>query len=84
MGHRVHVLEYSCVQRDKMPTRAAGTVLLLVRHGDRYDYGTGAKAWKEIWGSGQGIGAVKEIQPVADLVDRFEREYNAARERLSL
>lgn len=53
----------------------------------KMDFGaaaTGAKAWKEIWGSGQGIGAVKEIQPVADLVDRFEREYNAARERLSL
>jgi nitronate monooxygenase len=53
----------------------------------KMDFGaavTGAKAWKEIWGSGQGIGAVKEIQPVADLVDRLEREYKAARERLAL
>ena len=53
----------------------------------KMDFGaatTGAKAWKEIWGSGQGIGAVKEIQPVADLVGRLEREYKAARARLAL
>ncbi|MGO4441375.1 NAD(P)H-dependent flavin oxidoreductase [Rhizobium sp. RAF56] len=46
--------------------------------------GAGAKAWKDIWGSGQGISAVKAIEPVADLVDRLEREYHAARERLAL
>lgn len=45
---------------------------------------TGAKAWKDIWGCGQGIGAVKDIQPTATLVDRLEREYAAARARLSL
>ncbi|TDH38152.1 nitronate monooxygenase [Pseudohoeflea suaedae] len=53
----------------------------------KMDFGaaaTGAKAWKEIWGSGQGIGAVKEIRPVADLVARLEREYQAARGRLAL
>lgn len=43
---------------------------------------TEAKAWKDIWGSGQGIGAVKEVQSVADMVDRLEREYRAAKERL--
>lgn len=43
---------------------------------------TEAKAWKDIWGSGQGIGAVKEIQSVADMVDRLEREYRSAKERL--
>jgi len=45
---------------------------------------SGPKAWKEIWGSGQGIGAVKKIGPVADLVDRLESEYKASRERLAL
>ena len=45
---------------------------------------SGRKAWKEIWGSGQGIGAVKKIGPVADLVDRLESEYKASRERLAL
>ncbi|KSV65150.1 NAD(P)H-dependent flavin oxidoreductase [Sinorhizobium sp. Sb3] len=43
-----------------------------------------AKAWKDIWGCGQGIGAVKEVTSVARLVDRFEREYDAARTRLGL
>lgn len=45
---------------------------------------TGVKAWKDIWGSGQGIGAVKAIQPVATLVDRLEAEYHQARARLAL
>ena len=36
---------------------------------------TGAKAWKDIWGCGQGIGAVTEIDPAAVLVDRLAREY---------
>jgi len=43
---------------------------------------TGAKAWKDIWGCGQGIGAVKAIGPVADLVARLDLEYQAARTRL--
>lgn len=42
----------------------------------------GAKAWKDIWGAGQGIGAVKEIGTAASLVDRLEREYNAAKARI--
>lgn len=45
---------------------------------------TGAKAWKEIWGAGQGVGAVKAVSSVADLVDRLDGEYRQARQRLSL
>jgi nitronate monooxygenase len=41
------------------------------------------KAWKDIWGSGQGIGAVKAVVPVADLVARLAREYSAALARLN-
>ncbi|WP_027681889.1 NAD(P)H-dependent flavin oxidoreductase [Rhizobium leguminosarum] len=44
----------------------------------------GAKAWKDIWGSGQGISAIKAVEPVANLVDRLEAEYRAARARLTL
>ncbi|MGV8938356.1 MAG: NAD(P)H-dependent flavin oxidoreductase [Allorhizobium sp.] len=44
---------------------------------------TGAKAWKDIWGCGQGIGAVTAVGPVAALVDRLEAEYRAARARLA-
>ncbi|MBB4084970.1 NAD(P)H-dependent flavin oxidoreductase [Sphingomonas carotinifaciens] len=50
------------------------------------DFGTGngakAKAWRDIWGSGQGIGAVDAVEPVADRVARLEREYRAARVRI--
>jgi nitronate monooxygenase len=44
----------------------------------------GAKAWKDIWGSGQGIGAIKAVEPVEALVDRMKKEYGAARDRLAL
>jgi nitronate monooxygenase len=43
---------------------------------------TGAKAWKEIWGAGQGISAVKAIEPVETLVGRLENEYRAAKARI--
>ncbi|WP_269629645.1 NAD(P)H-dependent flavin oxidoreductase [Pelomonas sp. BJYL3] len=46
--------------------------------------GDSKKAWKDIWGCGQGIGAIREIVPAAQLVDRLEREYLAARARLAL
>src|SRR6202789_3888125 len=41
-----------------------------------------AKAWRDIWGSGQGIGAVKKVAPVAELVARLEREYVEAKRAL--
>ena len=43
-----------------------------------------AKAWKDIWGCGQGIGAVHEVVPARILVERLAREYRVARERLAL
>ncbi|MCO5156273.1 MAG: nitronate monooxygenase family protein [Aquamicrobium sp.] len=46
--------------------------------------GDKSKAWKDIWGCGQGIGAVKEIVGAAELVDRLAGEYEAARRRLAL
>lgn len=42
----------------------------------------GAKAWKEIWGSGQGIGAVHAIEPAAVRIERLASEYAAAKARL--
>ena len=41
-----------------------------------------AKAWKDIWGCGQGIGAIREVVPAAALVARFKREYAEARARI--
>ncbi len=44
--------------------------------------GDKSKAWKDIWGCGQGIGAVTQIQSTADYVAQLKREYATARERL--
>jgi nitronate monooxygenase len=41
-----------------------------------------SKAWKDIWGSGQGIGAIKTAPSVQDAVDEMVSEYNQAKERL--
>ena len=43
---------------------------------------THAKAWKDIWGCGQGIGAVSQVQSAADFVAQLKREYEEARGRL--
>jgi nitronate monooxygenase len=52
------------------------------------DFGGGngakAKAWRDIWGSGQGIGAIDAVQPAAALVARLIEEYEAARRRLCM
>jgi nitronate monooxygenase len=45
--------------------------------------GSKSKAWKDIWGCGQGIGAVKAVVPAAALVDRLAREYAQVRSRLT-
>ncbi|TDW68359.1 nitronate monooxygenase [Novosphingobium sp. PhB55] len=50
------------------------------------DFGSGgntaAKAWKDIWGSGQGIGAISNVESVAERVAEFESQYRAAGEEL--
>jgi len=44
--------------------------------------GSKPKAWRDIWGSGQGIGAVDAVEPVAVRIERLAREYEAARARV--
>ena len=49
----------------------------------KMNFGGGAqKAWKDIWGCGQGIGAIDKVVPAAELVARLQREYAQARARL--
>ena len=49
----------------------------------KMNFGGGAtKAWKDIWGSGQGIGAIKAVEPAAALIQRLRSEYETARQRL--
>lgn len=40
------------------------------------------KVWKDIWGCGQGIGAVKDVMPTAAFIDRLARDYEAAKAKL--
>lgn len=53
----------------------------------KMNFGSGGnmdkKAWRDIWGAGQGVGQIHEIRPVAEIVDRLKAEYEAARRRLS-
>ena len=46
------------------------------------DTGKDAKAWKDIWGCGQGIGAIKQVQPAGDYVEQLKRQYAAAKLRV--
>jgi nitronate monooxygenase len=50
----------------------------------KMDFGNARKAWKDIWGCGQGIAAVKSVVPARELVARLRREYEAARRRVAL
>ena len=53
---------------------------------DTMKFGSGgsskSKAWKDIWGSGQGIGVVDRVRPAAEYVDLLAEQYAAAKERL--
>ena len=44
--------------------------------------GDKTKAWKDIWGSGQGIGAITAVTSTAALIEQLSREYAEARQRL--
>lgn len=52
----------------------------------RMNFGSGgnqaAKAWRDIWGCGQGIGVINKVETVASVVNRMEQEYTAARAEL--
>jgi nitronate monooxygenase len=50
----------------------------------KFDDAMAAKAWRDIWGAGQGLGAIHTITSVADRVAQLTREYQAAKTRLGL
>jgi nitronate monooxygenase len=51
----------------------------------KMSFGSGsAKAWRDIWGAGQGVGLMNDVPTVAEMVARLSAEYNAARARLAL
>ena len=49
----------------------------------KFESDSGAKAWRDIWGSGQGIGVIDRVTRAAEIVDRIAREYSEARSRLA-
>ena len=68
--------------------RAAGMDPDALPQGDvsTMNFGSGeskAKAWKDVWGAGQGVGAVKKVTPARELVARLSREYAAAQARVA-
>jgi nitronate monooxygenase len=51
----------------------------------KMNFGSGsAKAWRDIWGAGQGVGMMDDVPTVAEMVARLKNEYDAARARLAL
>jgi nitronate monooxygenase len=51
----------------------------------KMSFGSGsAKAWRDIWGAGQGVGLMDDVPTVAEMVERLTQQYRAARERLGL
>ncbi|MDO5658512.1 MAG: nitronate monooxygenase family protein [Paracoccus sp. (in: a-proteobacteria)] len=71
----------------KPSIRAAGMDPDALAHADPSSMDFGGKdkpkSWSQIWGAGQGIGAIKQVEPVADLVDRLAHGYDKAREDLA-
>ena len=57
---------------DNLPTSDAG----------KMNFSSNAKAWKDIWGCGQGIGAIDRVVTARELVSRLKSEYDQARSRL--
>ena len=51
----------------------------------KMSFGSGsAKAWRDIWGAGQGVGLMDDVPTVAEMVERLKAQYQAARERLGI
>jgi nitronate monooxygenase len=51
----------------------------------KMSFGSGsAKAWRDIWGAGQGVGLMDDVPTVAEMVERLTQQYRAAKERLGI
>ncbi len=71
----------------KPSVRAAGLDPDNLSEGDKSFMNFGSnrerpQAWRDIWGSGQGLGAIKDVPPAGEIVDRLRREYDDARGRV--
>ncbi len=80
-GVHGNYLRSSIVNAGLDPDALAAGTLDTMKFGS--DGSTKSKAWRDIWGSGQGIGAVDRVRPVAEYVDLLADQYAAAKARLS-
>jgi nitronate monooxygenase len=79
-GVHGNYLRSSIVNAGLDPDNLAGSDPAAMKFGSE---GTGkSKAWRDIWGSGQGIGAVDRVRPAAEFIDMLADQYAAARARL--
>ena len=81
-GVHGNYLRSSIVNAGLDPDALAAGTLDTMKFGS--DGSTKSKAWRDIWGSGQGIGAVDRVRPVAEYVDLLAGQYAAAKARLAL
>jgi nitronate monooxygenase len=81
-GVHGNYLRSSIVNAGLDPDQLAAGSLDTMKFGS--DGSSKSKAWRDIWGSGQGIGVVDRVRPVADYVDLLAEQYAAAKARLGI
>ena len=79
-GVHGNYLRSSIVNSGLDPDNLAAGSLDTMKFGS--DGSSKAKAWRDIWGSGQGIGAVDRVRPAGEFIDLLAEQYAAARARL--
>ncbi len=81
-GVHGNYLRASIVNAGLDPENLAAGNLDTMKFGGGADGGSKAKAWRDIWGSGQGIGAIERVGPAAEYIDRIAEQYATAKARL--
>jgi len=79
-GVHGNYLRSSIVNAGLDPDKLAAGTLDTMKFGS--DGSSRAKAWRDIWGSGQGIGAIDRVRPARDYIDLLVEQYEAAKARL--
>jgi nitronate monooxygenase len=81
-GVHGNYLRASIVNAGLDPDNLAAGSLDTMKFGS--DGSSRAKAWRDIWGSGQGIGVIDRVQPAGDYVAELAAQYDAAKARLGI
>ncbi len=82
-GVPANYLRPSIVRADLDPDKLPDADPSKMNYATRHDTSKAPKAWKEIWGAGQGVGNIKDKLPVAQLVERMKQEYQQAKSLLA-